>query len=593
MTNRLYFRYICSDFKANRRENISEGAAFMLFAAILSIAVTVFFSFTKAYGEYSDKTYGLYDGYAIGVSDNELEKAASDSKIDRYSYIYTGGYIDSLNEKSDPVTMGYADGEALKMLNIAPIQGRLPERDDEIALEQTVYSRLQDRIDENGKITLSVHYFTGFDAEKSFAVVGIIPDYVYKHSKLLSAYGEKADPMEQLPSILCGRAETPSLRLMLINAADGENPEAVIKSVSTKCKLNHGRINGGADDYKTGLTVISILAFAVGTVFLFGSMKLRRADFAKRTRRLKICGINCGDIFKYKVLSLLPLSAVSSLIGTAVGSLISLALINILTGIIDYMSVHIPVTALIFITLFDIIFVIAIALLYEHRELSKRPLYTKAETKEKTTIRLSRRIFIRKPLLSWSLKLFAYDSARQASIFLCIFVTNFFAVYMASYLYYETKWQEKQTFDYEIQNSSDYVSAGSFGIRMGSSATPEPADTDYIFASDEVKSVYGIAASRIHILDGSLSEENPFKRLAPDTYTTVEMLREEMESYGYPTDAPLFVSRIVFCNKELISTALTNSKTGDFELKKGEAVLCVEGESPYKVGDTVKVTQPS
>lgn len=88
MTNRLYFRYICSDFKANRRENISEGAAFMLFAAILSIAVTVFFSFTKAYGEYSDKTYGLYDGYAIGVSDNELEKAASDSKIDRYSYIY-------------------------------------------------------------------------------------------------------------------------------------------------------------------------------------------------------------------------------------------------------------------------------------------------------------------------------------------------------------------------------------------------------------------------------------------------------------------------------------------------------------------------
>lgn len=144
--------------------------------------------------------------------------------------------------------MGYADGEALKMLNIAPIQGRLPERDDEIALEQTVYSRLQDRIDENGKITLSVHYFTGFDAEKSFAVVGIIPDYVYKHSKLLSAYGEKADPMEQLPSILCGRAETPSLRLMLIAAADGENPEAVIKSVSTKCKLNHGRINGGADD---------------------------------------------------------------------------------------------------------------------------------------------------------------------------------------------------------------------------------------------------------------------------------------------------------------------------------------------------------
>ncbi len=592
--NGIYRKYLWSELRSNRKRLFSEITVYIVFAVLMSLIVTVFTSFSLSYDDYIEKKFGLYDGFAVNVSDKKLAEASSNTAIGDYGEININGYIESVSDGSDPVTMGVVSDAALKMLNLSLVSGRMPENNREIILEQSIADRLSDRFSSDGEISLRVFDFAGGTHEMTFTVVGVVSDYVYNHSKLVRDFETKSLPDEQLPGIIMKKSEMPAVRLLLVDVARGESKTETLASLSGKYFLNHGRINRLSDSVYEFITSVTVLVFITGILFLYGNLILRRNVYAMRTRRLKLCGLTNRNVFLYRAASLTIPVVASSILGTLVGILLSWIIVSWMRGLVDFISFHASVMWYFVIAAADAVLVIVLSLIYEAVLISKRPLLISVNRDEKNVMNLSSSFFKKHPLFGWSLKSHSYYSKKHAAVFLCAVLVGLAVNFGGSMLVDTMNDIESNvpSYDYRLYPNTFVSSIDVIGMPIGSTAVIDKKDVGMLLSSDEVKDVVAFSGSAVHIIDEKLGDINPFPLLEPDTYTSKEMLCDILRNFGYGEDETLYRASIMYCNDEFISELLKLSGSEESALEKGEGILCIDGESPYSAGDTVKLTQP-
>lgn len=592
--NGIYFKYLFADLRSDRKQLLSEMSVYTVFAVLMSLIITVFVSFSRSYNDYIENKFGLYDGFAVDVSDEKLVEASKNAAIDNYAEIGISGYIESISDKSDPVTIGAISDNAFKLLNLSLLSGRMPEKDGEIVVEQSIKNRLGDNISSDGKVILNVFDFIGGSHEITFTVVGVVSDYVYNHSKLVRELGTKSLPDKQLPGIILKENSFPVIRLVLADVSGGNSESETLASLSDTYFLNYGHINRADDSVYELITSVTVLVLITGILFLYGNLRLRRNRYAVRTKKLKLCGLTNRNVFSYRAASLVIPVLASSILGTLAGVFISWLVVLWMQGFVDFMAFHASIAVYSAITLFDAAFVIVVSLIYEAVLISKRPLLIYANRNEKDVMHLSPSFFKKHPLMGWSMKSHSYYSKKHSAIFLCIILIGVAVNFGGSTLIQTMRGMESGDlpYDYKLNCASSFVSIDAIDMPTGSNAVLEQQDVSLILSSDEVENAVAFSFSAVHILDERLANTNTFPLLAPTMYTNEKTLLTLLENYGYSSDEKLYRAYIMHCNEEFISGLLKLSGSEKSKLEKGEAILCINGDSLYSAGDEVNLTQP-
>ncbi len=147
---------------------------------VLGIFLSVFMVSTlvlSVYGIYQaelEKRYDKVGGLDMVMLDNAFATEAdlqSFDEIDRVGHAYISGVVTGRN-----VYVGFYDEVGLSLLNLEPLEGRLPQQSGEIALERSALEILDVPWQLGETVALSITPVDGTEEVRSFTVVGILPE---------------------------------------------------------------------------------------------------------------------------------------------------------------------------------------------------------------------------------------------------------------------------------------------------------------------------------------------------------------------------------------------------------------------------------
>jgi len=182
--------------KANNRQYLSLVVG--IFLSIFLICTLVL----SVWGIYQAELQKRYDkvGYLDMVMlDNAIvteEDICSFNEFDRIGHAYISGIVTDKN-----VYVGYYDETGLELMNLIPIEGRLPEAAGEIALEKSALDILDVDWQIGETVELDITPVDGTEETRSFALVGILPE----RSIYLSVSDNSG--LSQFPAILTSAQE--------------------------------------------------------------------------------------------------------------------------------------------------------------------------------------------------------------------------------------------------------------------------------------------------------------------------------------------------------------------------------------------------
>ena len=182
--------------RANKRQYMSLVLGIFLSIFLISTLVL------SVYGIYQAELQKRYDkvGYLdMVVLDNPStteEIIRSFDEFDRFGHAYISGIVTDKN-----VYVGYYDEVGFSLMNLKPIEGRLPEAAGEIAIEKSALDILEVDWQIGETVELDITPVDGTQEKRSFLLVGYLPER--------SAYLTISDNngLNQVPAILTSTQE--------------------------------------------------------------------------------------------------------------------------------------------------------------------------------------------------------------------------------------------------------------------------------------------------------------------------------------------------------------------------------------------------
>lgn len=175
------------------------------FSLVLGIFLSIFMISTlvlSIWGIYQAELQERYDkvGYLDmvildndGITDDDIQSFGT---FDRIGHAYLSGVVTDCN-----VYMGYYDEIGLSLMNLNPVDGRLPEAPGEIALEKSAMDVLNVDWQVGETVALSITPVDGTEETRSFTVVGILPERS-EHLSIMDHNG-----INQFPAIVTSTDE--------------------------------------------------------------------------------------------------------------------------------------------------------------------------------------------------------------------------------------------------------------------------------------------------------------------------------------------------------------------------------------------------
>ena len=182
--------------KANKSQYMSLVLGIFLSIFLISTLVL------SVYGIYQAELQKRYDkvGYLDFVMlDNATvteEDIRSFDEFDRFGHAYISGIVTDKN-----VYVGYYDEVGLDLMNLKPVEGRLPETAGEIAIEASAMDILDVSWQIGEMVELAITPVDGTEETRSFTLVGILPE----RSIYLSVSDHSG--LSQFPAILTSSQE--------------------------------------------------------------------------------------------------------------------------------------------------------------------------------------------------------------------------------------------------------------------------------------------------------------------------------------------------------------------------------------------------
>ena len=184
--------------RANKRQYMSLVLGIFLSIFLISTLVL------SVYGIYQAELQKRYDkvGYLdFVVQDNDgitEETLREFEEFDRFGHAYISGIVTDRN-----VYVGYYDEVGISLMNLKPIEGRLPEAAGEIALEQSAMDILEADWQIGETMELAITPVDGVEEKRVFTVVGFLPERT-EHLNVIDHNG-----LNQFPAILTSSQEFP------------------------------------------------------------------------------------------------------------------------------------------------------------------------------------------------------------------------------------------------------------------------------------------------------------------------------------------------------------------------------------------------
>ena len=171
------------------------------------------------------KVYGAYSGIIYDADSEKINLNAEKIKNSNSGIVYGANKVISENDKD--IYIGYIDSNAMELCSISLKEGRLPESDNEIAIENNTYERLFLTAQVGEKVIISVNE-NGNAIEKEYTLVGILNDYVSNWQRYDSSKKSELFPP---PSLLSTKNED-SIKYANVICADSSIKNVVVNDFS-------------------------------------------------------------------------------------------------------------------------------------------------------------------------------------------------------------------------------------------------------------------------------------------------------------------------------------------------------------------------
>lgn len=226
--------------RANKRQYMSLVLGIFLSIFLISTLVLSVYGIYQAELEKRYEKVGFLDFVILdndGISDEIIQ---SFEEFDRIGHAYISGIVTERN-----LYVGYYDEIGLSLMNLKPIEGRLPESPGEIALEKSAMDVLDAQWQLGELVELPITPVDGVEETRSFTVVGFLPERS-EHLNIIDH-----DGLNQFPAILTSSQESGFAvgRLgthYLMDLAPGKTLNQTIKSYWDAYhaeRLGYGAIN--------------------------------------------------------------------------------------------------------------------------------------------------------------------------------------------------------------------------------------------------------------------------------------------------------------------------------------------------------------
>lgn len=308
------------------------GLAFCL----MGMLPTLFINIDDYMLDEDTKQYGLFHGIFYEVTPEELQSLEGNMFVERLGILYSCGEY-PIQGSDEMIKLGAYDSEAQELARIQLLEGRMPERSGEVALESSWRDKFEDGLEIGQSIVVQFP-----DGEKAFTVCGFTANY------RRDWIGYDSDtPSDRLPSALLyaeeasGKAQAQHTLVCVSQFSRQENPETAFKGVASTINKNSTTYLINRNVYQNrGLNKIfgmmqrillilpAVIAVAAA---IFFAMRPQMEAYKALAGRLYARGARHRDVILLEMVWLLMMLAAAILLSQLMGEGI-FALCRYLTG---------------------------------------------------------------------------------------------------------------------------------------------------------------------------------------------------------------------------------------------------------------------
>ena len=260
MKKLTYSSMAAARLRANKRQYLSLVLGIFLSIFLISTLVL------SVYGIYQAELQKRYDkvGYLdFVILDNNIvteEEVRSFDEFGTFGHAYISGIVTDRN-----VYMGYYDEAGLSLMNLNPLEGRLPEAAGEIAMEASAMDVLEASWSVGDTVELDITPVNGSPEKRSFTLVGILPERCLH----LSVADNKG--LNQFPAILTS-AEEPAFSVgrlgvhYLMGLADHATLVQALQAIWDKVQNSNGNWSILGEFYGLSVTGEQQMVYGVSSV---------------------------------------------------------------------------------------------------------------------------------------------------------------------------------------------------------------------------------------------------------------------------------------------------------------------------------------
>ncbi len=171
MKRLTYSAMAAARLRANKRQYLSLLLGVFLSVFLVSTLVLGVYGVYQAFLEKRYDTMGYMD--MIILDNDEVREDALErlEVFDRMGHVWLSGEVTGTN-----LYLGRYDDTALALMNLTPIEGRMPEAAGELALEKTALDVMNLSLQLGDTLELAITPIDGVEELRSYTVVGFLPE---------------------------------------------------------------------------------------------------------------------------------------------------------------------------------------------------------------------------------------------------------------------------------------------------------------------------------------------------------------------------------------------------------------------------------
>ena len=176
-----------ASLKANKKAYRSLAVGIFLAVYLCTAAVLGAYGTIQANQQRIMERVGSIDGFILNCASVSDETVRSSGFFSRIGKVFVTAQIDKTVQY-----VGYYDEEALSLMPRTCVEGRLPERPGEIALEETALAQLRLDIGVGDQVTWMMQPLEGLPEERTYTLVGVLNDqspYMESYGSMISDHG--------------------------------------------------------------------------------------------------------------------------------------------------------------------------------------------------------------------------------------------------------------------------------------------------------------------------------------------------------------------------------------------------------------------